>query len=198
MRLARDGRNDLPAGRRRPAWRQLIGQMTHFFALMLWVAGVLALVAGMPQLGVAIFVVVVVNGLFSFIQESRAEHAAERLRDLLPRRATVVRDAQPRDIDAGELVVGDLVLLAAGDRVSADVKLIEAHQLRMDTSLLTGESEPVAAATGDPLQAGTFVVEGDGRAVVQATGGRTRLAAIAQLTMAGRRPRTPLAHELDR
>jgi magnesium-transporting ATPase (P-type) len=72
--------------------------MVHFFALMLWVAGVLAFVAGLPELGVAIFVVVVVNGLFAFAQEFRAERAAERLRDLLPRRATVVRDGRPVEI----------------------------------------------------------------------------------------------------
>ena len=88
-RLARDGPNVLPSPRPPPAWRQLAAQMTHFFALMLWVAGVLAFIADLPQLGVAIFVVVVVNGVFAFVQESRAEHAAERLRDLLPRRAIV-------------------------------------------------------------------------------------------------------------
>ena len=93
-RLARDGPNVLPSPRPPPAWRQLAAQMGHFFALMLWVAGVLAFIAGLPQLGVAIFVVVVVNGVFAFVQESRAEHAAERLRDLLPRRATVVRDGR--------------------------------------------------------------------------------------------------------
>ena len=197
-RLARDGRNDLPSSRPPPAWRQLAGQMSHFFALMLWVAGALALVAGMPQLGVAIFVVVVVNGVFAFVQENRAERAAERLRELLPRRARVIRDHEPREVDAAELVVGDVVLLGAGDRVSTDARLLEAHQLRMDTSLLTGESEPRPVSTGDDVFAGTFVVEGEGRALVEAAGSRTRLAAIAQLTQAGRRPRTPLARELDR
>ena len=78
-RLARDGPNVLPSPRPPPAWRKLAAQMTHFFALMLWVAGVLAFIADLPQLGVAIFVVVVVNGGFAFAQESRAEHAAERL-----------------------------------------------------------------------------------------------------------------------
>ena len=95
--------------------------MVHFFALMLWGAGGLALLAGMPELGIAIFVVIVVNGLFAFAQESRAERAAARLQDLLPRRAVVVRDGARREIDAAELVVGDLVVLAPGDRVSADL-----------------------------------------------------------------------------
>ena len=69
----------------------------------------------------AIFFVVVLNGVFAFVQEERAEHAAERLRDLLPRRVTVVRDGQRAEIPAEDLVVGDLVLLAEGDRVSADL-----------------------------------------------------------------------------
>jgi calcium-translocating P-type ATPase len=197
-RLARDGPNVLPSPRPPAAWRQLAAQMGHFFALMLWVAGVLAFIASLPQLGVAIFVVVVVNGVFAFVQETRAEHAAERLRDLLPRRAMVLRDGARLEIDAAELVVDDVVLLSAGDRVSADLRVIEAHSLVMDTSLLTGESVPVPVSEGDQLFAGTFVVEGEGRAVVECIGASTRLAAIAQLTRVGQRPRSPLAHELDR
>jgi magnesium-transporting ATPase (P-type) len=71
-RLARDGPNALPAPPHVPAWRELAAQTTHFFALMLWAAGGLAFIAGMPQLGVAIFVVIVVNGVFAFVQETRA------------------------------------------------------------------------------------------------------------------------------
>jgi magnesium-transporting ATPase (P-type) len=188
----------LPAPRPPSAARRLIAQVVHFFALMLWVAGVLAFLAGLPQLGVAIFVVVVVNGVFAFVQESRAEHAAERLRDLLPRRATVLRDGLIQEVDAAELVTDDVVLLEAGDRVSADLRVIESHRLAVDASLLTGESIPVQTSCDDQLFAGTFVVEGAGRARVEATGERTRLGAIALLTRAGHRPRSPLAHELDR
>ncbi len=142
-RLAREGPNLLPAPPSPAAWRSLAAQMFHFFALMLWVAGVLAFVADLPQLGVAIFVVVIVNGVFAFVQETRAEHAAERLRDLLPRRATVVRDGVPEEVDAAELVTGDVVLLSAGDRVSADLQVLEAHTLAVNNSLLTGESQSV-------------------------------------------------------
>jgi magnesium-transporting ATPase (P-type) len=107
-RLRHDGPNALPVSPPPPAWRLLLAQMVHFFALLLWIAGGLAFVAGMPQLGVAIFIVVVINGLFAYAQEYRAE----RLRDLLPRKATVVRDGRTIEVDAKELVVGDLVLLA--------------------------------------------------------------------------------------
>ncbi len=197
-RLARDGANELPSVRPPAAWRSLAAQMFHFFALMLWIAGLLAFVADLPQLGVAIFVVVIVNGVFAFVQETRAEHAAERLRDLLPRRATVVRDGRPEEIDASELVRGDVAVLNAGDRVSADLQLVEAHTLAVDNSLLTGESDPVHVLPGDPLFAGTFVVEGEATATVEAIGANTRLAAIALLTRAGRRPRSPLTQELHR
>ena len=108
-RLARDGPNALPAPHRLPPWRQLVAQLVHFFALMLWVAGVLAFIAGLPQLGVAIFVVIVVNGVFAFVQETRAERAAERLRDLLPRRVMVIRGGVRYEIDSTGLVVDDLV-----------------------------------------------------------------------------------------
>ena len=163
---------------------------------MLWVAGGLALVAGMPQLGAAIFVIVVVNGVFAFLQEHRADRAAEALADLLPRRATVLRDGRPVVVEAAALVVGDVVLLAAGDRLSADLTLDAVRALRFDLSALTGESEPVGAGHGDRAFAGTFVVEGEGRGEVVATGAGTRLAGIARLTRAGRRPRSPLAREL--
>ena len=197
-RLQRNGPNALPVTPPPPAWRLLAEQMVHFFALLLWGAGILAFVARMPELGVAIFAVVVINGVFAFAQEYRAERAAERLRDLLPRRATVVRDGQPVEIDAGELVVEDVVLLGSGDRISADLRLIEAHALSIDTSTLTGESVPVTVEAGEEAFAGTFVVEGEGLAVVTTTGSATRLAGIARLTRAGPRPRTPLAQELDR
>ena len=116
----------------------------------------------------------------------------------MPRRATVVRDGRPIDIDAAELVVDDVVLLEAGDRVSADLRAIDAQQCRLDRSTLTGESELVPVEDGDLINAGTFVVEGDAVTVVEATGRSTRLAAIAQLSQETRRPRTPLATELSR
>ncbi|MBK9180485.1 MAG: cation-transporting P-type ATPase [Acidimicrobiales bacterium] len=197
-RLRRDGPNVLPPPARRSPWKELAHQLVHFFALMLWVAAGLAFVAGMPQLGVAIAVVVVVNGTFAFIQESRAERAAEKLADLLPRRALVRRDGVPVEVDAAALVLGDVVLLTAGDRVSADLRTVEAHALLLDTSLLTGESAAVPVDVGERVHGGTFVVEGDAVAEVVATGARTRLAGIAALTRATHRPRSPLAIELDR
>lgn len=192
------GPNTLPEARRVPAWWRLVEQLVHFFAVMLWVAGVLAIIAGLPQLGIAIFIVVVVNAVFAFAQEHRAERAAEQLRRLLPAAATVVRDGVRRVVPASELVPGDLVLVEGGDRVSADMRCTVSHGLTLDMSLLTGESVPVDVDADGLLAAGGFVVEGEGAAVVEATGSATRFAQIARLTERGTRPETPLTRELHR
>ncbi|MEZ5266466.1 MAG: cation-transporting P-type ATPase [Acidimicrobiales bacterium] len=197
-RLAADGPNQLPRPRRRPAWRRLGAEFAHFFALMLWAAGLLAFIGRMPQLGIAIFVVIVVNGVFAFAQQQRAEHAAEALRDLLPAGVTVRRDGTERTIAAAEVVRGDVVVLHAGDRLPADGTVLEADGLRVDESMLTGESVPRPVGAGGEVFGGTFVAVGDALAEVTATGTRTRLASIAQLTATVHRPRSPLAAELDR
>ena len=194
-RFAQDGPNRLPPPRRPSALRRFAHQLVHFFAVMLWVAGGLALFAGLAQLGVAIFAVIVLNAGFAFVQESRADRAAERLRCLLPRGVTVRRDGRRIQVDAEEVVVGDVVLLGSGDRIPADATIVVSHSLLVDRSLLTGESEP-AVVEGGELFAGTFVVEGEADAVVTATGESTRLAGIARLTVLTASPPSPLALEL--
>jgi magnesium-transporting ATPase (P-type) len=192
------GPNTVPGRRRQPAWRRLVGEMSHFFAAMLWVAAVLAVVAGLAQLGVAIVVVIVVNGLFAFVQEERAEHAAERLRDLLPTGVRVRRDGSATTVDSREVVPGDVVLLDAGDRVPADLSLVAADGMLVDESMLTGESVPAAVGPGDVAHAGTFVVGGEGEGVVSSTGAGTRLAEIERLTSGVHRRPSPLALEIHR
>jgi calcium-translocating P-type ATPase len=197
-RLERDGPNILPVPASVPAWRQFAGELFHFFALLFWVAGALAFIAGLPQLGFAVFVVILLNAVFAFVQQRRAEQAAERLRDLLPRRATVVRDGRSVEVAAEDLVVGDVVTLEGGDRVSADLRLTAARALTVDTSMLTGESAPTRPEAGTLVYAGCFTVEGEAEAVVTATGAATRIASIAFLTHARHAPVTPLRKELDR
>ncbi|QCB97816.1 cation-transporting P-type ATPase [Arthrobacter sp. PAMC25564] len=195
---ARFGSNTIPAERTRPWWSRLAAELTHFFALMLWAAAILAFVAGTPQLGWAIAAVVVVNGLFAFFQEARAERASAKLRELLPARVRVRRDGKPTTVDAAELVPGDVVLLTAGDRIPADLQLISSSSLRFDESMLTGESEPVPGLPGDSVPGGTFVAEGDAVGLVTATGSATRLAEIARLTTRAAPPPSPLDLELKR
>ena len=210
-RLESAGPNELPTPHGPSLPRQLAQQLIHFFALMLWVAAGLAFVGGMPALGVAIVVVIVVNGAFSFFQEYRAERAVRALSALLPETVVVRRGGRKYSVPAAELVPGDIVLLKEGDRISADARVIRSSELKVDMSTLTGESEPiprtsepVAHAPADPLEApnvvfaGTFVVSGSGTAIVVATGSGTRLGGISTLTGQVVRRATPLRLQLNR
>lgn len=194
-RLAREGGNTLPRAKRPSVLRRLLGELTHFFALLLWGAAVLAIFADLPALSVAIVGVIILNAVFAVIQQARADRAADRLREMLPTRVTVRRDGRRRVIDAADVVVGDLLLLEAGDRVPADASAVTANRLLVDTSMLTGESVAASVAEGDPLFAGTFVVEGEASALVTSTGRRTRLAGIARMST-GASPDTPLTRGL--
>ncbi len=128
----------------------MLGEFVHLFALILWAAAGLAFIAdhlhpgeGMDALGVAIIGVIALNGLFSFWQVYQAERAFASLQQLLPTQATVVRGGVALALPAPDVVPGDIVHLAAGDRVPADCRLIEAFDVRVDTSTLTGESRSV-------------------------------------------------------
>nr|WP_307005451.1 cation-transporting P-type ATPase [Sinomonas atrocyanea] len=195
---ARYGPNSLPRERVRPWWVRLGAELAHFFALMLWTAAILAFVAGMPQLGWAIAAVVIINGLFAFVQEARAERASAKLRDLLPSNVQVRRGGRTTVVGAVELVPGDIVLLAAGDRVPADLEILHASGLSLDESMLTGESLPVVREAGTAATGGTFVATGDAVGRVSATGVSTRLAEIARLTTRAEAPPSPLDLELTR
>jgi calcium-translocating P-type ATPase len=198
QRLREEGPNLLPSPRG-PSWiTALVDQLSQFFALMLWVAAGLSFVAGMPQLALAIVVVVVLNGVFAFVQEFRADQAGMRLRDLLPVQVTVVRDGHRQVVAASTLVRGDVVALEAGDRVCADLRLEQVHSLAVDESMLSGESLPVRPAVGGSAWAGTFVVEGGGLGLVQEIGSSTQLAGIAELAHSARPPLSPLAVQLHR
>jgi magnesium-transporting ATPase (P-type) len=197
-RRARFGPNELPQPQSPALWRLALAQVTHLFALLLWIAAASASIAGMTELALAIVAVILLNGIFAFLQEYRAERAAARLRSLLPLRVTVRRDGHEIVIDARELVPGDIVILKAGDRVPADVLLLEGIDVAVDVSTFTGESVPINPSPGDAIQAGTYLTRGRAIAVVTATGANTRLAQLARLTAAPRRQPTPLTRELQR
>jgi magnesium-transporting ATPase (P-type) len=126
-RLEESGKNVIEKKRSTPLWRKLLADFTHFFALMLWFAAVLSFISDMPELGYACIGVVLINGIFTFWQEFKAEKAIESLQKILPRKARVLRDGEEKEIEAEELVPGDLVLLEAGNSVSADARLVEAR-----------------------------------------------------------------------
>jgi magnesium-transporting ATPase (P-type) len=136
------------------------------------------------------------NALFAFAQQARADRAADRLRAMLPTQVSVWRDGRRQIIEADDVVVDDVVLLESGDRIPADAVLTTANRLLVDSSMLTGESVAGAVDVGETLYAGTFVVEGEARAVVVSTGEHTRLATIAELSTSTTKPDTPLTRGL--
>jgi calcium-translocating P-type ATPase len=207
--LGEVGPNELVrhAGHRWPA--QLGRQLVHPLALLLWAAAGLAWVAGTPVLAGAIGAVVIVNAGFAFFQERQAERAVEALGRYLPDRVHVIRDGERVEIDAREIVPGDLLLVAEGDRISADAHLVDGA-VEVDMSALTGESVPVARIAGtvangvpeleaaDLLFSGTSCTAGEGTALVLATGMRTQLGRIASLTQRVHAELSPLEREVRR
>lgn len=210
-RLREAGPNVLAERCGRPLWLRFAENLTNMFAVLLWSAALLAFVGGMLALGWAIVFVIVVNAIFSFWQEFKAEKATEALKKLLPARAKVLRDGEETEIAASDLVPGDVLLLSEGDFISADARVVEEFELRTNNSTLTGESAPVSkqaeAVGGEEFTltdapnlvfAGTSVASGSGRAVVFATGMKTAFGRIAQLTQGMREELSPLQKELNR
>ncbi len=212
-RLERLGPNLLPVTRPRPLLLRLADQMLHLMAVLLWVAGALAFAAGMPQLGWAIWAVVLINGLFSFWQEYQAERTLAVLQRALPRRVRVWRAGSLEEVEAAGVVPGDRILLEEGDQVPADARLLEASGFSLDLSVLTGESLPVARharpiPTGRadlPMReqanlvlAGSTVASGRGEALVYATGADTEYGHVARLTATTERGASTLEREVGR
>ena len=194
-RLAEHGPNVLAEPPRPSHVRRFLAQLVYFFALLLWAGALLAWLGGMPELSGAIVAVVIVNAVFAFVQEYRAERATDALGRLLPQSARVRRDGDAVEVPAEELVPGDLLLLRAGDRISADAELVARTELRVDNSILTGESRTVEPE--ERVFAGTYVAAGVGESVVVATGMQTEFGRIAALTQRVKEERTPLERELD-
>ena len=210
-RLGRYGRNAIREVKGKPLYLKFLANFTHVMAILLWFGGIVGFIAQMPQLGIAIWMVNIINGVFSFWQEYKAEKATEALRQLLPSYARVLRNGEETRILAEELVPGDVMLLAEGDRISADGRLVQDAELRVDQSTLTGESHPVRKASdtafSDSLTraevpnlvfAGTSVAAGTGRAVVFASGMETEFGKIAHLTQSVGEELSPLQKEMGR
>jgi sodium/potassium-transporting ATPase subunit alpha len=215
-RLKEYGRNEVEVVRGEALILRLLKEFTHFFALILWLATGLAFFAesrqpggGMSTLGYAILGVIVINGMFSFWQQYRAERAITALQKLLPHTVKVVRSGEIAQALVAELVPGDVILLQEGDNVPADCRLLEAFSLRVNNATVTGESLPKArdalASSEENLEhsrnsllAGTSVVSGEGRALVFATGMYTEFGKIAGLTQTTVKSVSPLQLEIVR
>jgi magnesium-transporting ATPase (P-type) len=210
-RLSLFGANAL-AEAPRPSWpRTLISHVAHPMAFLLWAAGLIALLSGDLPLGATIWILVLVNGGFSFWQEHRAQQAMAALARLLPIYSRAVRSGKEVRVPASEMVPGDVLILAEGDNIPADARVVEEYGLRTNNSTLTGEAMP-ARKTGEAslrdditeleqpnlVFAGTSVVSGTGRAVVYATGMLTQFGRIVRLTQEVKEGPSPLQRELGR
>ncbi|MBX7221992.1 MAG: cation-translocating P-type ATPase [Blastocatellia bacterium] len=217
LRLERHGRNELPSAPPIPLWRRFLSHFTDSLTILLLVATVLSFVAwtldrdtSLPYETITIFVVVLLNGILGFVQENRAEHAAQSLQALSAPQSVVLREGRPITISAAEVVPGDILVVEEGTTLAADGRVIEAIALRVAESALTGESAPVVKTTdaieelagiGDQTNMvfrGTSVVTGRGRVLVTATGVQTELGKIALSLQQEENEPTPLQKELDR
>jgi cation-transporting ATPase F len=207
-RLDRFGPNALPAARGAGLLVRILRQFHHPLIYVLLVAGAVTAALGEFIDSAVIFGVVVINALVGFIQESKAEAALQSLRAMVHTDATVIRDGRERRVSSEELVPGDLVVIEAGDKVPADVRLLRQTELHVDESALTGESlsvakDEVVLPEGTPVAdrlnmaySGTLVTAGNGAGVVVATGAETEIGQIHRLVGAAQMLATPLTAKL--
>ena len=215
-RRARSGPNTLPAARRRSLFAEFWPQFSNMFAVVLIVAAAITFLAYLLteprdaaslELGIGILGVVLLNACIGFAQEHAAERTAEALQAMVPATARVIRDGERTEIPAADLVPGDVVVFDAGDAISADCRLTEAHDLLVEMSALTGESRPTpriaeaapAASTAEArncVYMGTSVVNGTARGVVFGTGLATEFGRIYRLTAQQPTGDSPLQREV--
>ncbi|MPZ36972.1 MAG: HAD-IC family P-type ATPase [Rhizobiales bacterium] len=218
-RLEQCGPNELKSAPETPWWKRLLEQFENVLVIILLVAIVISVIewllqdpreSALPYEAIVITIIVVLNAILGYVQESRAEKSVRALMALAAPEATVVRDSERQRIPARDIVPGEVVLIEAGDKVPADARLIEDANLHTDEAPLTGESMPVTKnprplsadiGLGDRVNmlfAGTVATYGRGRAVVVATGMQTEVGKIAGLLEAAENEPTPLQQELDR
>jgi magnesium-transporting ATPase (P-type) len=209
-RLQRYGPNRLPEARKQSRLMKFLGQFNNILVYVLLGAGFIKLMLGVWIDASIILGVVVINALLGFIQEGKAEKALDSIRNMLSAEARTLRGGQTRMIASEQLVPGDIVLLESGDKVPADLRLIDVKNLRMEEAALTGESVP-SDKSADPVAAkstvgdrhsmaysGTLVVSGRGTGLVVATGSETELGRINQMLAAVNALETPLLRQIKK
>ncbi|HRR67472.1 MAG TPA: HAD-IC family P-type ATPase, partial [Methanomassiliicoccales archaeon] len=216
-RLARYGPNELGEGRGPSPLRLFLDQFKDLMVIVLIIAALISAGIGAWK-GSAeewldagiILIIVMVNAVLGFVQNYRAERTMQALKEMAAPKATVVRDGEERSVPSRDLVPGDIIILTTGDRISADARLLEAVNLKVNEAPLTGESAPVRksaeavlppdaplAERSNMVFSGCTVDHGRGRAVVTATGMTTQLGTIAQMVRVESES-TPLQRKLDR
>ncbi|MCD8167661.1 MAG: HAD-IC family P-type ATPase [Bacteroides sp.] len=204
------GENELPRKRSTPGIIKFLKQFNDILIYVLLLAAVITAVLGHYVDTIVILLVTIINALIGYIQENKAEKALENIKNMLSPKAQVVRDGERKEIDSKELTVGDVVLLAPGDKVPADIRLTETNNLQIEESVLTGESVP-AEKCDEVLEEGTVlgnrcnmafssttVSAGTGAGVVIAIGADTELGKINQLISETQTLTTPLLRQTAR
>ena len=209
-RLQLFGRNTLESPKKTAALSIIFAQLKSPLILILIVAGIITLAISHYRDAAFIFIAVAVNSILGFWQENKAERALAELKTYLKQRARVIRDGKERELDAEEIVPGDIIRLAQGDRVPADARVIFVNDFQVDESVLTGESLPVSKSDGavpklsaitdqDPMIfAGTLVTQGVCAAIVCSTDAKTEFGKIATLLAASENEKTPLQEAITR
>jgi Ca2+-transporting ATPase len=209
-RLHTGGYNELPTTRKTPLWRLFLAQFADFVVLMLLAAAIVSLLLGDVIEASAILAIVALNAVIGLVQEKRADAALDELRKLSSPNATVLRDGIRTSVPSRELTPGDVVFLEAGNFVPADLQLVEAVNLQVDESALTGESAAVAkraeeivepnASIGERVNmvfSGTLITRGRARGLITATGLRTEIGMIARMMSEIEVEQTPLQRRLN-
>lgn len=208
-RLITFGRNKLKEPPRISIFSLLLGQFKSFLIVILMAATAISMVIGEVVEGLVILAIVIMAAILGFIQDFRAEKALETLKKMVRPNARVIRNGQDLEISAEEIVSGDIILIASGDRIPADCRIFESKSLKIDESILTGESNPITKITEvmpldtllperrNMLYAGTLAVYGRGKAIAIATGMQTEFGKIAASLEEIKEERTPLQISVD-
>ncbi|XP_076242819.1 sodium/potassium-transporting ATPase subunit alpha [Calliopsis andreniformis] len=216
--LLLEGPNALSPPKVTPEYIKFLKCMFHGFASLLWICSALCFIlygvsvliedtgGGIEWVGLIITFICLISGIFAYIQESKNTKVMESFEKMVPTFATVIRDGVKLRIATEDLVPGDLVHIKFGDKIPADIRIIECRGLRVENSSITGESEPVVRTdypTDDnPLESSnvaffsSFAVDGDGQGIVIATGDRTMIGRLAGLTSQLEKSETPIAKEI--
>ncbi|XP_062848814.1 sodium/potassium-transporting ATPase subunit alpha-3b isoform X2 [Trichomycterus rosablanca] len=218
--LVRDGPNALTPPPTTPEWVKFCRQLFGGFSILLWIGAILCFLAYAIQavteddpagdnlyLGIVLSAVVIITGCFSYFQEAKSSKIMESFKNMVPQQALVIREGEKMQINAEEVVAGDLVEVKGGDRIPADLRVISSHGCKVDNSSLTGESEPQTRSPDcthdNPLETrniaffSTNCVEGTARGIVVYTGDRTVMGRIATLTSGLETGKTPIAKEIE-
>ncbi|XP_033836238.1 sodium/potassium-transporting ATPase subunit alpha-3b isoform X1 [Periophthalmus magnuspinnatus] len=218
--LKRDGPNALTPPPTTPEWVKFCRQLFGGFSILLWTGAILCFLAYAIQaateddpagdnlyLGIVLTAVVVITGCFSYFQEAKSSKIMESFKNMVPQQALVIREGEKVQINAEEVVAGDLIEVKGGDRIPADIRVVSAHGCKVDNSSLTGESEPQNRSPDcthdNPLETrnvaffSTNCVEGTARGIVICTGDRTVMGRIATLTSGLETGKTPIAKEIE-